>query len=114
MLNLRRTCLAQHVYVDPGRHKVGQPTSHDHNAFTLEEGVGVGRGALLKGVQLSLCTLDSIPATTQCACCCCWQPHIAHAAAAAAVRNHTLHMLLLSAYLTYVVMETTKLDIGSV
>ncbi|KAA6428183.1 MAG: hypothetical protein FRX49_01779 [Trebouxia sp. A1-2] len=36
-------------YCDACRHKVGQPASHNHNAFPPEEGLGVGRGALLKG-----------------------------------------------------------------
>ena len=57
------TCLAQHVYVNPCWYKVGQPSSHDHDALPLEQTLGIGRGLLLESGQLGLCTPDSCPAT---------------------------------------------------
>ena len=59
---LLHTCLAKHVDVDPGRNKVGEPSSHDHNAPALEQGPGVEGCPLLEGFQLSLSTFDSLPA----------------------------------------------------
>ena len=56
-------CFAQHMDINPGRYKVGEAASHDDDALSLEEAAVVGRCILLKGLQLSLSTLDSSSAS---------------------------------------------------
>ena len=54
--------------VDPGRYKVGESAGHDHNALALKEAAVVSWCILLKGLQLSLSTLDTSSVSNQGKC----------------------------------------------